>query len=342
MKNFSEITKDELLYLKSHPVEVRELLDMIRFTVKVGNDKSFSVLNSKGRPIGKSDCIVNSVNKEILDFAERFNPASHVEFYEAFGGCIIGFFYLPVNKTKQITYSSYSRPVFILSDFYTNDKSLNNISDLLSYVGECGFGNFSVSGYPIIKTFDCLPDSILPDDTNYNIIKSLCGESTFSGNNIDDIEGVVISSGKLRFIVRLNDSSSEIERSTKLIYRDVIIEDFIKVITDEDLRNAVSSKSDYCDRIQELFLSYINKTDIFSTTVFEPEDLLPPMCGYFGDVSYEYLNSTVGFVCKRNELYKNILRILLISFDGKNKKKFYRFPEAKKNRFENISSFLNS
>jgi len=340
MKQFKDITEKELKYLRTHSVHIKEMLDMVYFRIVVGEGGSFKVLSAKGRELSLIDCVVNDVNDQIMKFAQRFDPSIDSEIYDTFGECNIGFFYLPVKQTRTISYDKMCERSFILSDFYTKDKSRKSTSTLMHIIkGGDAENSRLYNCYPLIDNFDRLPDNVVPTETDMNNIRELTGGDTFSGNKIEDIEGILIESGGYKFLLKVNDTSHSIEKSTKLIYRDVILEDFVKVISEEKITDAFSNKNYLC-AMQDLFIEYIDRSDLLARTVIEPEDTLPPIKGYIGDICYEYLNSTVSLICKNNEVYKNILRILLVAFNGGGKRLFDRFPEQKKQIFEKIISLV--
>jgi hypothetical protein len=67
IKEFKNITDKDLAYMQTHKVTVTEKLDMIYFKVII-TESGVYPLTSKNKQIGKVDCIVNSVYKDIVDF----------------------------------------------------------------------------------------------------------------------------------------------------------------------------------------------------------------------------------------------------------------------------------
>lgn len=333
IKEFKNITDKDLVYMRTHKVTVTEKLDMIYFKVAITNDGVYP-LNSKNKDICEVDCIVNSVYKNIVDFVNDKIASKYNELHNEFGDCVCGFFYKPVPKTCTITYDS-CKDEFIFGNLYTTSKELNDIDRFASII------NVSVLKPICLK--DCICDF---DDINdsLDIVRKMTDGKTWSGNNIDNIEGIILSCGKMNYKVTITDTKPHIEKTTKKLYRDTILENFCRVIdnNNEEAENIINSDKKYVDKIYDLFMLYVNKTNIFTKMYIEDEDLLPPNTGYIGDIDYSSLPSTIRLVC-RNNIYKNILRILLITFNRNVVgNKFNNFNTDIKEKLTYISSKINT
>ena len=116
------------------------------------------------------------------------------------------------------------------------------------------------------------------------------------------------------------------------------------IVLGETIKNtAVASDDDYIKKVCSLFLEFINTTNIFGKIFVEPEDLLPPNAGYIGDIDYNSLPATVSIICKGNDTYKNILRILLVTFNRSVfENKFKNFSYETREKMTNILVRINS
>ena len=74
IRNLCDISEKELSYLRTHPIEVYEKLDLIRFRVECTNVDGLGgiteIKTSKGSIIDDVDCVVNTVMKDIVDFVD--------------------------------------------------------------------------------------------------------------------------------------------------------------------------------------------------------------------------------------------------------------------------------
>ena len=305
IKEFKNITDKDLAYMQTHKVTVTEKLDMIYFKVII-TESGVYPLTSKNKQIGKVDCIVNSIYKDIVDFVENNIKSKYDKLYNTFGNCECGFFFKPVPKTCTIEYAN-CIDKFILGNLYTSVKSMNDMDKFADIINVNSLK--PICEKECICKFDDINDSI-------DIVNKMTDGKTWSGNNIDHIEGIILSCGKMNYKVTVVDTTPDIEKTTKKLYRDTILENFCHVITDnENSEDIMNSEKDYVNKVCDLFLEYINKTNIFTKMYIEEEDLLPPNSGYIGDIDYDSLPPTVKIVCKGNNTYKNILRILLITFN---------------------------
>lgn len=332
IKEFKNITERDLAYMRTHKVTVVEKLDMIYFKVSI-TDTQVCALTSKNKQIGKVDCIVNSIYKDIVDFVSSNIESHHYELYKEFGNCNCGFFYKPVEKTCTIAYRNCSDK-FILGNLYTQDKKLNDIDKFASII------NVSVLKPICVKDHICDFDDI---NNGIEIVRKMTGGKTWSGNDIDDIEGIILSCGKMNYKITVTDTTPDIEKTTKKLYRDTILENFCHVVNNNvDIDSIVSGDKEYVDIIYDLFMEYINNTNIFKKMYIEDEDLLPPNSGYIGDIDYDSLPPTVKVICKVNNTYKNILRILLITFNRSVfDNKFKNFNRETREKLTNILFKIN-
>jgi hypothetical protein len=74
---------------------------------------------------------------------------------------------------------------------------------------------------------------------------------------------------------------------------------------------------------------------------FDVEDLLPPHVGYIGDIDYDSLPVAIKYVCKTNEIYKNIFRILLVAFDPDKTKK-NKNQDIDYEKFDSLKANINN
>ena len=334
IKELKNITEEDLAYMNSHKVTVTEKIDLIYFKVIV-SDKDVCVVTSKHKTITDVDCIINSVYKNIMQFVDINIKWNYDEIFSTFGCCEIGFFYKPVIKTCMISYP-YIDHDFIIGNLYTKLKLNNDVEKLSSILGCVG-----VLSPICVKESLCKFDNI---NDYKNIVSKMTDNKTWSGNSIDDIEGIILSCGKCNYKITINNTEPNIEKTTKKLYRDTILENFCNVIFDSNsVKEILESRKSYIDKVSDLFLEYINKTNIFTKMYIEPDDILPPTTGYIGDVDYDALPSTVRLICKGNELYKNILRILLVTFNRSVfDNKFKSFNQDTRAKLTEILAKLNS
>jgi hypothetical protein len=326
IKTIDQLTDKEISVLKNNKVDVIEMLDCMRFKV-IFNEQGIIVKSAKGKIVDDVDCLVNIFYRDIMDFSLRVMAMKYDDIYNNFGECEVTLMYMPKQQFNKISYNNYHGNRYIFCNLYTKDKTLKDerlFMDICSSI---------INPYPYIDTIEGV-DSF---DVR-NIIK----KNTYSGNSIDDIEGVILSSGNVKCKIIVNDTTSNIDPVTKKIYRDIVLEDFAKVIGDLlDSKSFFDDNDDYVSCICNMFYEYVNVTELFRKVYFEPDDLLPPSLGNVGDIDVKYLPSTAKIFCY-NKLYMNILRLLLITFKTDNISKFDSFNINVKNNLCKIFDKINT
>jgi len=308
IKEFKEITEDNLQYMMSHPVIVNEKLDLIQFKVKI-NEEGTELLNSKNKPITDIDCLVNSVYKDIKEYYTNFVVANSTELTEKFGASEIGFFCKSWSQTKIIRYPNIKEK-FIIGHFYTKEKQKNDIVELSRILS-----TVHLTPIAIRESIEGIEEVDRHDPVA--LVEFFTGGKTWSGNGIEEIEGIILTSGRLNYKITVNDVTPHIEKTTKKLYRDTVLENFCNVIYDiDDAKAIMNSRQSYIDKISKLFVLYVDKTNLFTRHYLEPEDLLPPAAGYIGDLDYTKLSLPIKLVCMSSDVYKNIFRILVVTFSS--------------------------
>ena len=334
MKNFLDISEIEMERLRGKTVSVYEKLDMIYFRVHVGKGGSYEIFTSKGRSLDDVDRVLNSVYGDMFRLMEDIDTDY---IYNEVGDVVIGLFYHPFKKTRSIAYEKFPVGTFIVSDYYTSDQSRRNDDVIRKAFGKCGgvvgIGEH-IGPYITDVKVDSIDRSLSPEDAIQSIVTS-----TFTGNDVKETKGVVLRCGDKAWEIPIELDSVDFDFYTKVMYRDYLLENFIHTLTDDEIEGVLSSDSGYIEKICSLFMLYIDRTNFFKTNYFEDSDFVPVKDGYMGDIDYSMLPSTVSIICKRNNIYKNVLRVFLSAF---RKPSFVRFDRDSRMKLEKISGRLNN
>ena len=288
--------------------------------------------------------------KDICTFVDNtINPVRN-DIITEFGELRIGFFYNPAQRYHIIDYSKNPNLVnsFIVNDIYSYDGKeidrykLNTYFNLyLTSPFKLYVKKLSWKFVPNAQSYDlyneCVHDIKLTKFTINNYLNDdswkmplvkllIAGGNTCSTLYYNDIEGLILRSckSKITYQITVNDvNSHEVDKNTKLIYRDTVLQSLVNTIQTKKEGYSLQGfmpfiyKNDmtYVDKISNLFLFYIENTDLFSKYSFDPEDLLPPHIGYIGDVDLDIIpNQNVKILCMHNEVNKNIFRLFLHTF----------------------------
>ena len=336
IKDFLKISKKDLDYLMTHEFTVWEKLDMCYFRVEITKIGAIPLKGSTGRVISDIDCVTNSLYKDICDFVNKnVNPIRN-QIIDEYGEGYIGFFFLPVTKYHKINYTHLKPKTVILSDWsydikMNDDKGYFRILDLAKLL--------RVEQPPLVTTWNTNDEDNISymhkdfsyvlqaylentdEDATTTLLNYLMGNPYGpSGNYVNNIEGLIIRTDKFQYQIRINDTEDDIDKSTKLIYRDTLLNSIAEYYSKNksSLDDVFNKEESYIDRVSKLFLSYIENTDLFAKFSIDPEDLLPPTSAYFGDIDFDMISdNNVKLICKYNEVNKNIFRLFLHTFAQK-------------------------
>lgn len=332
IRNIIDLSDKEKQILKTSPVTVTEMLDGLRFKVSF-SDSGYIIKTAKGKVIDEIDYLVNTFYRDVVDYMKNvITPSLLNKIISVLGKCDATFMYIPEKTYNVISYNNYTKKRFVLCSLYTEDKDNNDILWLYTMLKQY------VEPMPIIREYESgVPLKYFDDFSVYDLI----GE-TFSGNDVDDIEGIILSvRNKIICKIIVNPTTVNIDATTKKIYRDAIIEDFARIALTPDIDNIITDDDSYVDCICKLFYDYINRTDISKKFYIEAEDLLPPSMGCVGDMDLNLLPPTAKLICS-NPLYMNILRLLLVTFKTQSTQKFDKFSETVRETLIKIFNKINN
>lgn len=334
IKEFRNISQEELQALYDEGFTVQEKLDMYYFRVEITKVGAIAMKGSTENVISDIDCITNTMYKDICNFVDTvINPVRN-DIITEYGELRVGFFYNPKQRYHIIDYSKLNPALagkFILSDTYTYNSnvipSVSKYGKLMTYLKlystndemYCGEDELAFnSSYFTIDTVKRRIEEYLKSPSWPTLAYLIGSFKPISGLKPTDVEGFIIRSKNKNIIYQItvnNVNSQEVDKSTKLVYRDTVLQSFINTVSG-NIYDIIDNKSDtYINKVSKLFLFYIENTDLFSKYSFDPEDLLPPHIGYMGDVDLDIVpDQNVKIFCMHNEVNKNIFRLLLHTF----------------------------
>ncbi len=359
IKEFKNISPEELEALYNEGFYVQEKLDMYYFRVEITKVGAIAMKGSTENVISDIDCITNTMYKDICNFVDTvINPVRN-DIITEYGELRVGFFYNPKQRYHIIDYSKHNPALagkFILSDTYAYN------SNVIPTISKYGKLMTYLKLYSTNDEMYCGEDDVIFNSSSYNIdrvkrhieayleapswptLTYLIGNfKPITGLRSTDVEGFIIRSKSKNIIyqITVNDvNSHEIDKSTKLVYRDTVLQSLVNTIQTKKEGYSLQGfmpfiyKNDmtYVDKVSNLFLFYIENTDLFSKYSFDPEDLLPPHIGYMGDVDLDIIpNQNVKILCMHNEVNKNIFRLFLHTFSRNlSENKFSSFVDEDK------------
>lgn len=348
IKKLINLSEGEIRKFFSKEVVVYEKLDMSYFRVKVNKYGAFPMKSSKNNAISDIDCVCNSVYKNMYEYSNKYILPRKDELVNKFEEVILGFFFLPVPQAKRIFYYTLNPNTVIFSDITSknNNATTKEISSII--------GCYNV---PVITSRTFQEDDINTiikyindnkselDIVEYILDHHRIGDiiETFTGINIEECEGVILDNGITKLQLIINDTTPNVDKLTTKIYRDTVFMNIADEI-DDALIEEIKEKTNvpYIEKISVLFNHYVGRTDILTKFNIEPDDLLPPHEGYFGELDMSVFNNKDTItICNVNKTFKNILRLMLHTFSiPVSENKFKGLPQAQKDKLNKITLAL--
>lgn len=326
-----------------------EKLDMFYFKVII-NSTTCTILSHKHKIITKSDIIINSMWKDITEFVNNNIKSKQSIIAQKYNHLIIGFFYCPVEKPLSISYNNFlnnknANNKFIIGSIKNDKNEEIDISDFCINVNLMNVRG--IGGGPIIDQFINV-DNLINDYAHKKISKGeLISQLTnkiksFSGNDLGNIEGIIIKDNKNIYQIIFNESRC-LEMHNRYNYESIIT-DFLDKWDSIILNNYTNynDKDDaYQQIISDVFIQYIQKSDKINN-IKDPLTLLPPGNCYIGDLSYDLItNKNIETFCKLNEVYKNVFRILYKGLQHHKKHtKYNKLSDACINKWNDIVNII--
>ena len=287
-------------------VTVEEMIDAP--FVSVFFDKSenkATVYKSNGEELSLVDIILNSMYADIKKFTDSIFEKLKDETYS---NCQFGMFYFPCTTPRSITYPKYDGKYMLscikgdLDEFillHSDEKWLK----ITTKITEFHFNQ---------KAFETIFSYAKGDCDKFFTASMLTGEYkriNKDRSKLSEMEGIVLKTPFGNYKLSLKETKGVKDVSERKMCRDLILKDFIRWYNLEGIKPINDT---YQNIVCNLFIRYVNATDITTRYSFEPKYLTPPFVGYMGDISYEWLdNAAVVEICKHNDIMKGIFRILL-------------------------------
>ena len=311
-------------YSFDNSVQLFEKLNMFYFKVLVGQN-SCTILSHKHKIISISDRIINSMWDDIKQFVDTNIDNKRDIITSLHNQVIIGFFYCPCEKPLNISY-----PNFLNTGIMNNAIIINNVKsdgkdiDVTDFCKNVNLLNIrGIGGGPkmlfrndFINYINLYAHKTI--DKNELISAAKNFTCSYSGNEIDDIEGIIIKDNKNIYQIIFNDTK-DTQIYDRTIFNDVL-NDFINKWPQIKIKDyyGASINERYLNIINDIFLQYVENSDLIKT-IDDANALVPPGNHYIADLSYNLINNkSIETICKLNDVYKNVYRIL---FKGLNKHK---------------------
>lgn len=310
---------------------VYEKLDMYYFKVRVDVEGATPVKISDKSDITYEDAITNALYFPILEFCNNMLQDNADKLYITLGSCTVGIFYCPGTAKSHIRYNEKLTGRFVFSDIYT-DKYDFNSKEIFKLTYKGLFDSGILLDEPVIADAGPIKNSVdivtalteMTDKDRYDYIFDRWCINTWSGNAKENIGGLILRNGRCTYKIsnphlsRQISDTSKYDPSSKRLWKDMLLKDFIAVIKkiygDSFSSYTVSGKT-YTENICGLFVDYMNNTDFFNKYRIDEDDLLPTWDKWLLEFDLDKIpNSTAKTICMINPIAKSVLRLLIHIF----------------------------
>jgi len=301
IKELKSLNINDLSKLLNQTFNIVEKIDAPYFSVVVTNS-DLKILKSNGLELTQKNMLLNSMYYDILKFVKKnIFPIS-----KKLRNTKTGFFYFPSETPRTISYPE-KTGTFMLSDTNADESLFDFITKI-----------------PILSEIT-ITDNIINDINDYlnNNKSEVEIANKLTGKDTSKMEGIIFKSNiyKQFQILITNTALSSIDSTQKKIYRDIIIKDIISWF---NTSNPPIIGSTYIEKVENIFIKYINNTEILNKYDINEKDIMPPYIGYFGDISYGLMtNNICKLICQNNGVMKGIFRIMIATLDSDIKKTIY-------------------
>lgn len=315
IQDLRELKKKKLDAVKSFIQEcsITEKIDTYYVSVEVISKNNITFRKSSGKLIERTDMILNAMWDRLVSDWNYFRMVN-AEWFEKHIGYKIHMFFFPCQTP---IFTEYKGNVSYVIDRVMYDNEQFNPESLMWNMTM--LDKFNIHFMHDMKKLDFNADEIAnkiiaPDSDVYDIFENEIIDyknSTLFAS--DRPEGFIIR--KKKHIYQMNfDNHNRFVKSEKSQY-EFLLMDFIKYWNSDSLWMMLDNS--YIKTVCLLFNAYIlnkeSQTNHIKNNI-ETESIRSPYVGHRFDMNYKYIPDEMTIsLCKDNELYANIFKILIVN-----------------------------
>lgn len=312
IKTLNSMTKAVITSNVGAELLVEEKLDAPFFKIYISNDGVICIKKANDKELDFVDYTINSIYKDVIDFsdklAEKLKDGSKYEYR-------LDLFYFPVATPRSITYEQFEGK-YVLSDMWElsgEDYVKKDYEDSFKLLHE-KLGDVLYKKPYQLRTIDDKLIALIEKYTNGTdselmFISKLFGK-TIKSSDIIKAEAYIFRIGTSVLKVTLNEKESLDDEVERKMSRDIVLKDFIDWFWSNNIK--IPTGLIYIDTVSELFLEYINHTDVLNKYSLTEDDMTPPFVGYIGSIDTSFIsNKIVVAIIENDPTRRAIYKILL-------------------------------
>lgn len=316
IKNLNSMTKSVITANVGKQLLVEEKLDAPFFKLFISNDGVICVKKTNDRELDFVDYTLNSIYKDVMDFAEELSASlKHDSEYEY----RIDVFYFPVATPRTISYPEFEHK-FVITDLWALNESgdyyKTDYEESYKLLYEAVGDKITKKPYLLMT----ITDEIISEIDKYTegvyselmFINKLFGPSIKS-STILKAEAYIFRVENSVLKVSLNEKRELTDEVERKMSRDIVLKDFTEWFHTNNIR--IPTGMTYIDTVSELFLEYINQTDILNKYSLTEKDMTPPFVGFIGTMDTSFISNKIVVTIIENDatrcaIYKILLAAL--------------------------------
>jgi len=304
-------------------LSIEEKIDAPYFSIYITNDGASSIRKSNGDLVDFVDYTMNSLYKDVMDFSQKLAETIKGEEEQEY---VVEVFYFPSETPRTIPYPEYAGKFMI-----SKVSKLNETKTDFEQIDSIDFYNLledekeKVVLKPIYKLE--LTEERLDFITKYT--SGIYGEAMLMSKLLKEYvkpsklmkaEAYLLRLGKKVFRVQINDKEILTDNIERKMSRDIVLKDFAEWAYGNKI--SIPDRLTYIGKVCDLFKEYINNTDVLNKYSLTEEDLTPPIIGYIGEMTYEFIpDKTVELILKNDQARRAIFKVILSTLRKPIKKK---------------------
>ena len=310
IKDISCIKAKSVSFIKEfiNNCTVEEKIDTHYVIVEITSKQTVTIKKANGKVIDRVDMILNNMWSQLVtDW--NFIRLTNQEWFAAHVGYCISMFYFPCKKPLLTEYKDNIR--YLVDRIIYNDEP-QNIEQF-------------VNGIRLKDKFNISIKKSLTKNINYEVLSSITGSNKESidyftlFNNmvnkdnviaVDKSEGYIFKWNKNLYQLLYNDRE---KINTEKSQYEFLLCDFVNYCKNSNYQDKIQQS--YVRTVCSLFNDYIVNWEGKSHNIEKNIDIKgiqAPSLGVNFDMGYEYIPDIITLnLCKSNELYKSIFKVLL-------------------------------
>ena len=322
IKDINELKKKPIPFITHFIAHctIEEKIDAYYVCVKIQSKNDIVIMKANGQTVDRNDTILNEMWAWLVADWQHLKMVNEDWFKEHIGYSIY-MFYFPNEKPVLTEYKSGLTYLIDRIEYNGEIKRADDIYDLKL----CHEFHIDVKRYLWKASYDIdeITKKLKKCDDLTPIFKDLISKTYGTILAKEKPEGYIFKCGKKQiYQIIENPKQNRVSKGEKSQY-EFLLMSFIKFWKNNELIHLMdrSYVKTVCNLFNAFILEYEKKTGELDRNIFA-ESIQSPCIGHRFDICYKNIPDEITIsLCKENELYKNIFKVLLVNLKRKKEPK---------------------